>query len=144
MEFSWRLHVHNFEKNEWKNEPDRVLPELVLTVDALTAHMKMLYPQTFCNIHVAYESSEHREDSKHYEGRAVDLHFQGIPLFFQFTIANQFKFTGIGVYPHWRNPGLHLEIEADYKANRTKRWWRDSQGEYRPIHELAFYEAIKL
>lgn len=140
----WKL-ITNFEKKEWRTEPDKVYPQLILMTDRLAGHMKSIYPSTGCIIHVAYEESDHVEGSKHYMGMAVDCHFIGVPLFFQFMVASQFPFTGIGVYPYWKNPGLHLEIEPDYPtAARTKRWWRDDKNEYRSISEMAFYNAIKI
>lgn len=142
MKIDWKL-VKNFEKKEWIRNPDNILPELVYMVDELASYIKSCYTSTFCIIHVAWDDTGHEQDSRHYEGRAVDLHFAGLPLFFQFNLAQQFAFTGIGVYPFWRNPGLHLEIE-NMKPLRAKRWWRDANGEYRAITEYAFYEAMKI
>lgn len=139
----WKA-LKNFDKGEWKTDPNKVYPNLINTVDRLASFVKIAYPNTFCMIHVAWEDKNHEENSKHYQGRAVDLHFQGIPLFFQFMLAQQFPFTGIGVYPYWNNPGLHLEIEENYIDSRTKRWWRDRENEYRAITEIAFYEALRI
>jgi hypothetical protein len=60
---------------------------------------------------------EHAAQSKHYIGCAADITFPELgkwTLFELYLAACRFGFTGIGIYPHWREHGeiiggLHLE-----------------------------------
>ena len=125
--------LKNFERKEWRLKPDVVLPELVYLVDELASFVKKtLSKSAFCVINQAYEPTGHEKNSLHYldsdgVARAVDLRFESILLIDQYLAAERFPFTGIGVYPLWRNPGLHLEIE-DGIIVPGKRWMRTSGG----------------
>lgn len=137
---NWKK-VVNFSKKEWTKEPDKVSSALVFEVDKLTTYAKEQFVNSVCLIHVAYDNEGHVTGSQHYMGNAVDLHFAGVPLISQFLLALQFGFSGIGVYPYWKHPGLHLEIE-DFMPERRKLWWRTEDGEYRTVHEAKFFTAI--
>lgn len=62
----------------------------------------------------------HLAHSQHASGDAVDICFPGMSkrdLFDAFLCASRFKFMGIGVYPDWNDPGLHLDWrKAPYRA----------------------------
>lgn len=77
-------------------------------------------------------ASSHVPDSRHFHGRAVDCSVKGLALWDFFLAATRFQFTGIGVYPAWNSPGLHLEMGYDLKEIR-KYWWRDADGVYRGV-----------
>lgn len=52
--------------------------------------------------------------SKHAEGIAVDIHIKGMDLMDMFLWAERSDlFKGIGVYPCWNNPGLHLDMRKE-------------------------------
>ena len=132
MKINW-LEVNNFERKEWRYKPDVVFPGLVYLVNDLTNFIKKAFSRSaFCIIHQAFEATGHENNSLHYpngngEVRAVDLHFEAVPLINQYLSAERFPFTGIGCYPLWRNPGLHLEIE-DGIIVPGKRWMKTSEG----------------
>jgi hypothetical protein len=65
----------------------------------------------------------HVSGSYHYKGMAVDLHVKGMELFDVFMIAIRIpEFGGIGLYPEWNNPGLHLDIrQVDKKVMWVKQ-----------------------
>jgi uncharacterized protein YcbK (DUF882 family) len=49
-------------------------------------------------------------DSKHPLGKATDCCCPDMPLFEFFLAATRFPvFRGVGVYPEWNRPGLHLD-----------------------------------
>lgn len=86
-------------------------------------------------------NSAHKPDSAHFIGRAVDCSCQNLPLWDFFLAATRvLQFTGIGVYPHWNSPGLHLELRDD--ATLRKYWWRDESGIYRGITALSLQDVF--
>jgi uncharacterized protein YcbK (DUF882 family) len=124
----WTL-VKHFKRAEWVKNPDAVVPELVYLVDGLRDYVGR--PVV---IHVAFDDAGHVEDSAHYMGAAVDLHVQGLSLMDQWLAAERFPFLGVGLYPFWEHPGLHLDVRrvgAEHGPGR--RWWRDKQGQYQPF-----------
>lgn len=79
-------------------------------------------------------------DSQHPHGRAVDCHAVGISLAEFWLVAERFPvFRGIGIYPFWANPGLHLDTRPTVLR---KRWWRDSDGRYHPVTPLALRTVL--
>jgi hypothetical protein len=88
-------------------------------------------------------TSLHIPNSLHYVGRAVDANVRNFPLWDFFLAASRFSFTGIGVYPYWNTPGLHLEIGEDLGQPR-KYWWRDEVGNYRSINIYDLHEVFKV
>ncbi|HSF03638.1 MAG TPA: hypothetical protein VLA62_11530, partial [Solirubrobacterales bacterium] len=89
-------------------------------------------------VHGAVE--ERSGDSEHPHGTAVDGHVVGLPLLEAWLFAERFPaFRGIGVYPHWHQPGLHLDVRD---TPTRARWWRDQHGVYRSI-ERDFREFIQ-
>ena len=88
-------------------------------------------------------TSLHVQNSLHYVGRAVDAYIRNFPLWDFFLAASRFSFTGIGVYPYWNTPGLHLEIGEEAGKPR-KYWWRDQVGNYRAINIYDLHEVFKV
>jgi len=69
--------------------------------------------------------------SQHPLGRAVDCHVLGVPLLDAWLEAERIpEFRGIGLYPGWVTPGLHLDTRAE---RDRARWWQDATGLYRPL-----------
>ena len=92
---------------------------------------------------IPYTGSSHKDGSLHYIGRAVDVYCKATPLWEFFLAASRFKFTGVGVYPYWNTPGLHLEIREDVSKPR-KYWWRDGQSNYRAISIYDLHEVFTI
>ena len=85
-------------------------------------------------IHCSWASAGHAEKGYHPKGQALDGHFEGLSLKEQFFLALKFgAFKGIGLYPCWHNPGLHLDIRKEPLA---KIWWQDKAGKYWPINSF--------
>jgi uncharacterized protein YcbK (DUF882 family) len=128
--------VRHFDRAEWVTDPDRVDARLVYLVDEL----REVVGQPI-HIHVAWEEGGHVADSAHYAGRAVDLHMEGLTLAEQWLAAERFLFHGIGLYPYWNYPGLHLDTASESGAWAGRRWWRDRKGAYQPF-DLAFLRNL--
>lgn len=68
--------------------------------------------------------------SQHYFGKAVDIVIVGLNVLDQYLMAEKFgKFKGIGIYPHWNRPGLHL----DNRGGDPGRWlaYKSDDGKQR-------------
>ena len=86
------------------------------------------------NVHCAYEP---RDKGYHPMGMAVDLHVVGMSLVDQLLLALKFPFNGVGIYPFWNNPGLHVDIRPLDGYKRV--WYRDKKGVY---HNLTSIDQI--
>ncbi len=65
------------------------------------------------------------KDSMHYPSPLV-LAVDGYPasgdIRRAYRIARQVGFHGIGLYPHWNNPGLHLDMRKDRTPENPALW----------------------
>ena len=120
--------VKHFKPEEWVLKPALVSTELVLLVDDFRDWVGKPF-----HIHVAWDANGHEVNSEHYLGLAVDLHVEGLTLLDQWLAAERFPFRGIGVYPYWNSPGLHLDIRRSPRVNLGYRWWKDKDGAYKPL-----------
>jgi len=84
------------------------------------------------------------EDKK--AGKPLDVHAQGIAVDFhivdKMTLKDQAEkliaccvLAGspfrLGIYPHWNNPGFHLDIlDVEKNKGKAKYWIRDKRGAY--------------
>ena len=81
-------------------------------------------------------NSDFRDDDKgqHGLGKAIDLVFYfrtpgDVNVIEQFVFALRFNWSGIGFYPYWFIPGIHVdtrELNKPYKA----LWWRGKDRKY--------------
>ena len=91
-------------------------------------------------IHSSYREGDPRYHGK---GEAVDIHIKGISLLCAYALANESGlFGGIGVYPKWNNPGLHLDMRPE-----RARWgcWTPTDPKRKNIYvplDSAFLERI--
>jgi hypothetical protein len=85
-------------------------------------------------IHCGYSPGVgHVPNSQHYLGNAVDFHVVGASLLEQYLAAERFDFTGIGVYPYWVTPGLHVDVREVKSFSFGARWYCDKDGVYKPL-----------
>lgn len=116
-----------FTPREWGPGWDRIDPALVLAVDdlrdALGRPVILLGDPT--------DPTGRVPGSQHPLGRAVDLTCPGVTLGDLWLEAERLRaFGGIGLYPWWRRPGLHVDTRP---AARRARWWRDADGRDHPL-----------
>lgn len=111
--------IKYFKKSEFSN-PDKLSNELILRLDKLRELLNVP-----CHIHSDYREGD---SGFHGKGLAVDVHFQGIGtpgskmrLFEIAIVARQMGFKGVGMYPYWNDPGLHLDL----RTNPTY-WFQDN------------------
>lgn len=99
--------------------------ELLVTLDALRGLLGVPI-----QIHTGAITAPRAEttDSQHPRGRAVDCSAPDLSLLEFWLFAERFSaFRGIGLYPFWQRPGLHLDTRP---TTVRARWWRDASGRY--------------
>lgn len=137
----WRYLKH-FKPEEFRY-PDKINPDALRLLDAMRDSIDGL---GIITINADYDEHGHAPNSWHYRGRAFDLVIRDaethepLQVIKQLLIALRFKWNGVGVYPYWRAPGLHLDIRPLASTDRRAMWWRDKEGNYRPIEE--YYSAV--
>jgi len=124
------MNDHLMKPNDWKSlqfftvnenwgDPSKMHSLLLYTLDAFRKYVGLPV-----HINCGYSNSGHVTKSMHYVGKAVDLHIKGLNVVDQFLAAERFDaFNGIGLYPHWNNPGLHLDIRPKHtRFDKDSRW----------------------
>lgn len=119
-ESDWERITHFSPKENW-GDPQKMSFVLIRMLDEMRERSG-----SPIIIHEGYATSGHSPNSYHYQGRAVDFHIQEMDLLDQYLWAERLEFRGIGVYPYWNNPGLHVDIRAGKKA----AWARTKDGVY--------------
>lgn len=84
----------------------------------------------------------------HGRGKALDIVIRNsitgdpLPVFKQFLIASRYLFGGIGFYPFWNSPGIHIDNRPRTLYKPTAVWWRDQNGAYRGLWEWKPLKGI--
>jgi len=101
--------IKYFTKEENWGNAEKIDTELIFALDALREFVG--HP---IRIHCGYE--ERGGTSLHNFGKAVDCSCAAINVVDFFLAASRFSFfSGIGIYPFWNSPGLHLDVRKDNK-----------------------------
>mgnify|MGYP001596618714 CR=1 FL=1 len=121
--------VRHYAPIEWRDDPDRALPDLVYLMDDMREDAGRPV-----RIHVCWEAGGHVQDSSHYAtfteyATGVDFNIEGWSLLDQWLFVERYAFSGIGIYPFWRAPGLHADLRRLGRDHPRlgKRWWRDDR-----------------
>lgn len=117
-EEDWERLKH-FSQDEAWGDPAMMERETVFLLDCIRDDLGYSI-----SIHCGYERRPHWPTSRHNSGSAVDFHVEDINFrdaveLVEETIQNLgvSERVGLGVYPHWNNPGFHLDARG-YRA----RW----------------------
>ena len=128
----WKA-IEFFNKSEF-NQPDKMKYHFINRLDQFRKSINKPII-----IHSSYRVGD---PGYHGSGEAVDVHIVGISLLCAYTLASESGlFGGIGVYPGWNNPGLHL----DMRANKARWGCWTKTGEKTNIYvplDSAFLERI--
>ena len=113
----WK-NIKFFKPSEFKY-PDKVSRELITKLDTYRAMVgKPII------IHSDYRPGDKKQHGK---GLAIDFHVKGMKVLDQYFYAERSGlFVGIGLYPYWNSPGLHVDIREE----GTARWGCDQKGGY--------------
>ena len=97
-------------------DPFMMRPEIFYPLDRLRKYVGQPIV-----VHCGYE--QRKTGGYHPLGLAVDIHIVDMHVVDQFIAASRFdEFNGIGVYPYWNNPGLHLDARP-----KERRLWPDAR-----------------
>jgi len=129
--------IKYFSIDENWGDPYMMNSELMFALEALRGFVSKPIM-----IHCGYEERP-KKTSQHNFGRAVDLHIFGLSLWDQFNVAQRFRsFRGIGVYPWWNNPGLHLDTRPLGKYEPIATWGSTAPNRYVKITKQFMFGKI--
>jgi uncharacterized protein YcbK (DUF882 family) len=111
--------IKHFSPNENWGDWTKMAKNLFLALDKFREYVG--HP---VYVNCGYATNGHTNKSYHYKGMAVDIHVKNVNVIDQFLAAERIdEFNGIGLYPDWRNPGLHLDIRPkNQKFEKDSRW----------------------
>ena len=119
---------------EFKLEAVRLLDEMRHREDELADFPLRIY------VNADYAPGKgHSAGSRHYFGDAFDISIingktgRPLPLMEQFIMALRYCWTGVGFYPYWTRPGVHVDRRPLTIFGRRAMWWRDKNGKYQSI-----------
>ena len=116
--------MENKKKSPW-GDPYKMDFSLIRQLDLLREYIGVPI-----HIHCGTQG-KHSEKSYHYTDpcKATDCFCEDLSLLDFYLFAERFVFGGIGVYPYWNRPGLHLDMRVAYPAAR----WGRVNGVYVPL-----------
>ena len=112
---------------------------------------------TLCLYGSSQNSWSHRINSdyrssgtgQHPKGRAVDIVFYerkpgDVDVLTQFFFALRFNgLMGVGFYPFWNTPGIHVDTRQNVKYKAL--WWLDKDGKYKsPDEYIKQLRAVRV
>ncbi len=112
-----------------------------MTVDTLNLLNTMCGEAELKNLWLHQINSDYRAlppTGQHPLGRAVDIVFfektpGDVAVDEQFKFALQYPWGGIGVYPYWNAPGLHVDTRQG--IDHIALWYQEKDKSYRSIAE---------
>ena len=124
--------VNNFKKSENWGDPDKMNPLLIYSLDALRE-----LAGSVIIVNSGYRPND--PGSTHGNGDAADIVITGLSVIDQFLLAEKTRlFSGIGMYPFWNRPGLHLDVRPLRANQHGPRWGRNAAGVYVELDEKFF------
>jgi uncharacterized protein YcbK (DUF882 family) len=125
-----------FSKSESWGDPYRMDRALISGLADLRERIRQDVPGVKIMIHCGWESRS--TGGYHPKGQAVDLHATGIGVVDFFLYAERIgAFGGIGLYPKWNHPGLHLDT-----GEQGRRWVCLDAGRYFPLNAAALKKIL--
>jgi len=131
--------IKHFSPNENWGDWTRMYLSLFMALDKLRNLCgKPVY------VNCGYATSGHSPRSYHYKGMAADIHIKNMNVLDQFLFAEKIdEFNGIGIYPDWHNPGLHVDIRPHAKRFEKDSRWMGINVDGKQIYISLTSENIK-
>ena len=125
--------LERFKRHEF-HYPDKLSELLLHLLDVMVVEETKFIPDLVFVVHSDYRQDDPKEHGK---GRAIDGHFEvkgnPLPLLDQFVMATRYVWSGIGLYPYWNRPGIHVDVKPLSLDSRRRLWWQDKDGVYKGI-----------
>lgn len=116
----------HFRRDEFRDDPFKL--DRALIQKLRNARIEAGKP---FHIHCAWAAGAgHAPNSRHYMGEACDLNIVGMSLVEQVKLAYKHGFTGIGAYPGWHEPGIHVDVRHTHPAFWIEPADKKGTGEY--------------
>ena len=126
------LKIKHFDKNEFKH-PEIMQKSIVFLADGFRSYTGL---PTLINDDGRIGTGT----SQHFLGKALDIVVVGLDVLDQYLLAEKYqKFKGIGIYPCWNRPGLHV----DDRDGAPARWLAYKSGDGRQLYTKLNSENIK-
>lgn len=107
--------IDHFSRNDNFGDPSKMHFELIQNLDYLRAYINRPII-----IHCGYEPRDGL--GFHPLGLAVDCHAENMHCIQFYIAATRFGFNGIGIYPWWNKPGLHLDMRPLKPKDHRALW----------------------
>lgn len=136
--------INHFIPDEF-DRPDKIDNDALRLLDKMR-HMEGGRNGLIITINADYATSGHTDKSRHAFGDAFDIVFRDratrrpLPLKAQFAMASRYAWGGIGVYPFWDDPGVHVDRRPWAVFSRRALWFRDEEKKYHPIEKYFIGE----
>lgn len=137
--------VRGFSKGEKWGDPMMMACDIVFALEEFRGILRKKYSGASISVHCGYDTDGHATDSMHYQGLAVDFHVIGVPLLEVVRLAIESGlFDGVGCYPNWKSPGVH--VDKRNLAQKADVYWIERKetkgtGQYDYFHDRAAYLA---
>ena len=115
-----------------KDALERMRLDAMNTLESMVADAKSLYGWKF----VVNSGFRDGDTGQHGKGCAIDGVFIGsdgepVPLIQQYCFALLYPWGGVGIYPHWIKPGIHVDNRP--REPRVATWCLSADGEYENV-----------
>lgn len=131
--------IRHFKPHEF-DAPERLDDDSLILLDEMR-HEEAKTRDIFIVVNADFALTGHSANSRHAFGDAYDLSIKDgktrkpLPVMDQFRIASNYTWGGIGIYPFWNSPGIHVDRRPWSVFRRRATWYRNAAGEYLSINE---------
>lgn len=131
--------IRHFKPEEF-DAPERLDDDSLILLDAMR-HEEAKRRDIIIVVHADFAITGHSAGSRHAFGDAYDISIKDLesgkplPIMVQFRIASSYTWGGIGIYPFWNNPGIHIDRRPWSVFKRRATWYKDAAGEYKAIND---------
>jgi uncharacterized protein YcbK (DUF882 family) len=137
---NFSLDERDYKGREITQRLSQISHELMLRADTMVTLAKEILCKVNGQfiIHDINYAGGHTDKSLHSVGMALDGHFRGIVVYHLIPVLLAFKagITGIGWYPWWKHPGLHIDVRAvEYPVT----WISPAEGQYKYDYEQLLF-----
>ncbi len=126
--------IRHFSPDEF-DYPDKIDRDALLLLDAMRDKEGERRP-VWIRVNADFALTGHSKKSRHRCGDAFDIVIfdartsRPLDVVEQFFMALRYTWGGIGFYPYWDEPGLHVDRRPWTVLGRRALWWRDKTSPY--------------